>query len=107
FFEHPGRVDWLRALLGQNPHPQRIDGFFRQLEAIRSLDTLERLPALRCPVWVVCGEDDMIAPPRYARQIADRLPQARLEILSGVGHAPPIEAGRAFNGLLRQFLQSA
>jgi pimeloyl-ACP methyl ester carboxylesterase len=105
FFEQPERVEWLRALLRQNPYPQRIDGFFRQFEAIRQHDTLDRLPAIQCPVLVAVGEDDMIAPPRYSRQIAERLPHARLEVLAGVGHAPPIEAPRVFNQLLGEFLQ--
>ena len=105
FFDVPDRVEWLRALLQQNPHPQRIDGFFRQFAAIRQHDTLERLPAIRCPVLVAVGEDDQIAPPRYSRQLAERLPHARLELLPGVGHAPPIEGPRPFNQLLGDFLQ--
>jgi 3-oxoadipate enol-lactonase len=104
FFEVPERVEWLRALFRQNPHPQQLDGFCRQFEAIRQHQTLERLPAIRCPVLVAVGEDDLIAPPRYARQLVERLPQARLEVMTGVGHAPPIEAPRIFNQLLRVFL---
>ena len=107
YFEQPSRIDWLRALLQGNPHPQRLDGFFRQLDAIRRHDTLERLPGVRCPLLAAAGEDDMIAPPRYARQIAQRVPHARLEVLPGVGHAPPIEAPRQFNTLLGDFLTQA
>lgn len=105
FFQDAERVDWLKAILGQHPHPQRMDGFFRQFEAIRGHDTLDRLGSITCPVLVVAGEDDLIAPPRYARQIAERLPQARLEIMPGIGHAPPIEDPRGFNRLLEGFLQ--
>jgi len=104
FFESSSKVDWLRALLRQNPQPQRIDGFFRQFEAMRRHDTLDRLALLQCPILVAAGEDDQIAPPRYARQIAACVPQARLEILPGVGHAPPIEDPRRFNRLLAEFL---
>jgi pimeloyl-ACP methyl ester carboxylesterase len=104
FFESPTKVEWLRALLRQNPHPQRADGFFRHFEAMRRHDALERLSAIRCPVLVAAGEDDLIAPPRYARQLAARIPQARLEVLPGVGHAPPIEDSRLFNRLLADFL---
>ena len=106
FFEHPGRAEWLSALFRQNPHPQRIEGFFRQLEAVRGLDTLDRLGSLHCPVWVLAGEDDMIAPPRYARQLAEHVPQARLVLLPGVGHAPPIEDSRSFNRVLGEFLEN-
>lgn len=104
FFQHPERVDWLRAILQGNPHPQKLDGFFRQFEAIRKHDVLERLPAITCPVMVAVGEDDLIAPPRYAHQIVEKLPQARLATLPGVGHAPPIEDSRGFNKLLSDFL---
>ena len=104
FFQHPDRVEWLRALLRNNPYPQRIDGFFRQFDAIRGHDTLARLSGIHCPALVAVGEDDMIIPPRYARQLADRLPQARLAVLPEIGHAPPIEDPRTFNRLLGEFL---
>ena len=104
FFEAATKVEWLRALLRTGPYPQRIDGFFRQFAAMERYDALERLGQLRCPVLVVVGEDDLIVPPRYSREIAARLPQARLELLSGVGHAPPIEDPRTFNRLLADFL---
>jgi pimeloyl-ACP methyl ester carboxylesterase len=104
YFEQPERVEWLKALLAQNPHPQKIEGFFRQFEAIRGHDTLDRLSAITCPVLIAGGEDDCIAPPRYARQLAELLPKARLEIMPGIGHAPPIEDPRGFNRLLEGFL---
>jgi pimeloyl-ACP methyl ester carboxylesterase len=104
FFESASKVEWLQAFLRQAPYPQRIDGFFRQFEAMREHDTLDRLGAIRCPTLVAAGEDDLIAPPRYARQIAACIPHARLEVLPGVGHAPPIENPRGFNRLLADFL---
>lgn len=107
FFESSTKVEWLRAFLHQAPHPQQIDGFFRQFAAMRGHDTLDRLSAIRCPVLVAVGEDDLIVPPRYARQLAERIPQARLEMLPGVGHAPVIEEPRRFNRLLGDFLREA
>jgi 3-oxoadipate enol-lactonase len=104
FFEAATKVEWLRALLRTGPYPQRIDGFFRQFAAMERHDALERLPRVACPVLVAVGEDDLIVPPRYSREIAARLPQARLELLGGVGHAPPIEDPRTFNRLLAAFL---
>jgi pimeloyl-ACP methyl ester carboxylesterase len=104
FFESATKVEWLRALLRQSPYPQRVDGFFRQFAAIERHDALGRLPQVACPVLVAVGEDDLIVPPRYSREIAARLPRARLEMLAGVGHAPPIEDPRSFNRLLADFL---
>lgn len=104
YFEHPERVEWLKALLAQNPHPQKSEGFFRQFEAIRGHDAVGRLRSITCPVLIAAGEDDSIAPPRYSRQLAAHLPQARLEIMAGIGHAPPIEDPRGFNRLIEGFL---
>jgi pimeloyl-ACP methyl ester carboxylesterase len=104
FFENPDWPDWLRTLLRQNPHPQRLDGFFRQLEAIRGHNTVDRLAEIRCPVLAAAGEDDMVCPARYARQLSAAITGSRLEILPRVGHAPPIEDPRTFNRLLREFI---
>jgi len=106
YFEASDRVTWLRWLLHQNPHPQRLDGFLRQIEAMRAHDALERLQRIGCPVLIVSGEDDGVSPPRYARQLHERIPQSELVLLSGVGHAPPIENPVEFNARLTAFLES-
>jgi pimeloyl-ACP methyl ester carboxylesterase len=103
FFERPERIAWLRWLLRQNPHPQRLDGFLRQLEATAGHDAWDRLPAVRCPVLVLGGEDDSVAPPRYSRRLHERLPQSQLSLLPGVGHAPPIEDTELFNQTVAGF----
>jgi 3-oxoadipate enol-lactonase len=104
FFDASERVSWLRVLLRQNPHPQRLDGFLHQLEALSGHDVGERLRGLDCPVLVLAGEDDCVAPVRYSRQIQQAIPQARLVVLSGVGHAPPLEDAGQFNAHLMEFL---
>jgi pimeloyl-ACP methyl ester carboxylesterase len=104
FFEQGDRVSWLCWLLRQNPHPQRLDGFLRQLDAIGRHDAQGRLQALRCPVLILTGEDDSVAPPRYAHQLHHQIPHARLVLLPGVGHAPPVEDPGAFNARLAEFL---
>jgi pimeloyl-ACP methyl ester carboxylesterase len=104
FVEQPDRVTWLRWLLHQNPHDQRLDGFLRQLQAIGGHDAFDRLPLLRCPVLLLVGEDDSVAPPRYTQQLHQRIPNAKLVIQPEVGHAPPIENPGQFNTILGEFL---
>ena len=106
FFESPSKLEWLQAFLHQCAFPQKTDGFFRQLEAIRGHDVLERASAVRCPALVVVGEDDLVTPPRYAEQLARCIPQARLHILPGVGHSPVLEDAGGFSRLLDDFLRS-
>jgi pimeloyl-ACP methyl ester carboxylesterase len=104
FFEESERISWLRALLHQNPYPQRLEGFLRQLEALAHHDAADRLGQIACPVLVMGGEDDCVAPPRFSREIKALIPQAQLIVLPGVGHAPPLEDPSAFNTRLEDFL---
>ncbi|HZV05644.1 MAG TPA: alpha/beta hydrolase [Gemmataceae bacterium] len=105
FFEDSERASWLRVLLRQSPHPQRLDGFLRQLEALSTHDAAARLHQFACPVLVMAGEDDSVAPVRYSRQLQELIPQARLIVLRGVGHAPPLEDAGQFNARLMEFLE--
>jgi pimeloyl-ACP methyl ester carboxylesterase len=50
------------------------------------------LRALRCPVALVWGADDTTVPVAVARAAKAIRPEARLEVLDGVGHLVPIEA---------------
>ncbi|HYT90241.1 MAG TPA: alpha/beta hydrolase [Gemmataceae bacterium] len=104
FFEQSERVTWLRWLLRQNPHQQPLDGFLRQLEATSRHDALNRVAQIRCPVLVLAGEEDTVCPPRYGMQLKERLPQAQLVVVPGVGHAMPFEDPARFTALLAGFL---
>lgn len=61
------------------------------------------LSDLEVPTLVVHGDRDPV-PLEMARQLADSLPRARLEVLEGVGHFPFAEAPETFFTLLRRFL---
>ncbi len=105
FFAQSGRTSWLCWLLKQNPHAQRLEGFLRQIEAVRRHDTLGRLPRIQCPVLIISGADDQIIPPRYAEELRRRMPHAQHVVVPGVGHALPIENPGQFSSLLARFLQ--
>lgn len=62
----------------------------RQLVAIAA-DThrAERLPRITAPTLVIHGQDDPLIPVAAARDLARRIPGARLEILPGWGHDLP------------------
>jgi pimeloyl-ACP methyl ester carboxylesterase len=46
------------------------------------------LEEIRCPVLIVFGSRDRITPPHQARYFLDRIPDARLVELPGLGHVP-------------------
>jgi pimeloyl-ACP methyl ester carboxylesterase len=47
-----------------------------------------------------------MTPPHLARQIAEGIGGARLEIIEGAGHLPPMEKPDAVNRAMRQWLNA-
>ena len=62
----------------------------------------ERLAALEVPVLAICGTADPRWDPASARQY-HLVPNARVEMLPGVGHLPILEAPQATSNLLLDF----
>src|SRR5258708_29746341 len=57
-----------------------------QMQAIAGHDTSARLPSLRMPTLMIRGTEDRMLPVSNGHMIAELIPEARLEILAGVGH---------------------
>lgn len=75
------------------------------LGILRQEDLRPLLPDVDCPVLLLHGESDTICPPAAARYMASLLPNARLALLPGAGHAPFLSQPETFNSMLRHFLQ--
>ncbi len=69
-------------------------------------DARLHLPRLRCPVLVLCGDADALAPPACSREIAELAPGARLEMVAQCGHMLTMEQPAAVNAALRTWLAS-
>ena len=69
-------------------------------------DPLSRLKELTTPTLVVSGEADLPSFMLMAEAYAKALPNARREIVQGVGHHVTLEAAGAFNDLMRAFIAS-
>ena len=69
-------------------------------------DIMDRVGTIRVPTIVICGGDDMMTPPKYARFLAEKIKGARLEIIDGAGHMVMIERPHEFNRRVMKFLQT-
>jgi pimeloyl-ACP methyl ester carboxylesterase len=94
------------ALLASNPHPIGPEAYNRQAEAYLQYDALDRLAGVRSATLVIAGEQDLLTPPWICREVADRIPGCRFEIITGEGssHVVPIERPDEFNDLVATFL---
>lgn len=73
---------------------------------VRRFDVVDRLAAIDCPTFVCSGEIDPITPPVAAREIADGVQGARLEVLAGAGHFTWMDVPESYWPLVTGFIAS-
>lgn len=83
------------------------DGYIGCCAAIRDLDLLPRLHAVRAPTLVVAGAEDPAATPDVARTIAAAIPGAGLAVVEGASHQIAIEQPEALGDILWPFLSGS
>lgn len=71
-----------------------------QLQARRTHDTWDRLPAIAVPTLVMAGRHDGIAPLANSEALVARIPDARLAVFEG-GHLFLLQDPKAFPALAR------
>ena len=102
--ERPDFVQLMIQRAVDNPYPTSYTGLRRQAEAIGSHDTLDRLAALRMPVLITTGAEDILVPPAFSSEIHARIPSADLVVLPDAGHVHFLEQPQTFNEAVLAFL---
>lgn len=78
--------------------------YVRSMLAVARFDLRSRLTDISAPTLVVVGDRDTTIPIEVKAELAQGIPEARLEVMTGSGHASPIDAPEAFNRMLLRFL---
>jgi len=68
-------------------------------------DQTDLLPSIEVPTLVIVGDSDAITPTATAEAMNRLLPNCRMTIIKGAGHATPIEQPSQVNRALREYLQ--
>lgn len=93
----------LRQIM-ESVSPQTIE---HTLAALRDRsDSTGRLKTISVPTLIVMGQQDAITPLAVAQAMQQGIPGARLAIIAGAGHMPPMEQPDQFNRTVRDFLLS-
>jgi 3-oxoadipate enol-lactonase len=85
---------------------RRIDPgvFVASCRTLAALDLEGELARVRNPTLIVVGAEDQATPPALGRALAERLADARLIELPGLGHCPHIQDPDAFVAAIAPFL---
>lgn len=71
-------------------------GAANQMKGILDWDLSDHLGAVRDPILLLAGAEDLLTPPWKCLETAQRIAHARFEIVPGIGHAWPVEDPKAF-----------
>ena len=99
---HPSEVDEVIKLRLANPVVE--EAFNAQLKAGIGFDAESRVDGIKAPTLVFSGDADRIVPVQNSRNLAERIPGARLRLVAGGGHLFFIEEPDVFNRNLVEFL---
>jgi pimeloyl-ACP methyl ester carboxylesterase len=80
--------------------------YLGHLHAAIEHDAEALLPSIAAPTLVLVGDEDVLTPLRFAGAMAAAIPNARLEVVPGQGHAFSFEAPERFAELVRAFAAS-
>lgn len=82
----------------------RQPSYLKTLEASVTQDRAASIERIRAPTLVITSDEDKVYPPSIARNMAKRIPGARLAVISGAGHLSNLEQPGQFNQVVLRFL---
>lgn len=77
---------------------------YKDFLACDTFDVMHKIKEVDIPTLVVCGEQDMLTPVKYAEYVRTAIPNSRLEVIKECGHMLMLEKPDEFNEVLRTFL---
>jgi pimeloyl-ACP methyl ester carboxylesterase len=99
--KEPRLVDLVRRMASETG----AAAFVRQQKAILGrIDSRPSLRSIACPTTVIVGVEDAITPVDLAREMAEAIPGAVLEVIDDSGHLSTFEAPEAVNAALARWL---
>lgn len=93
--------DWLAAMFGGTPLPVAV----ATCELLGKFDPVEIAAQVRVPSLLLHGDHDTIVPVEVSRACAERIPNARLEIVADSGHLVVMDQKESLASLVGNFVQ--
>lgn len=99
------RTDWLQqqdtAGIAHFPPTETV---LRRIAAVEAFDITQHIQKITAPTCIIATRDDVLVPSTCSVDLADGLPQGRLEMLQHGGHACNVTDPDRFNALVETFL---
>jgi proline iminopeptidase len=103
-WQHPSLIS-LALKLGLGP-PMKVrpEALIFGYQMLQGWSVMDRLSEIKLPTLVTAGRYDFLFPPEHQAILADRIPNARLELIECAGHNPQVEQPEIVIEIIRNFL---
>lgn len=64
----------------------------------------DELPQIQCPALILCGEQDILKPPRFSKIMADAIPNAEYVTIPDCGHVAIFEKPKELESAIFGFV---
>jgi pimeloyl-ACP methyl ester carboxylesterase len=95
----------LRAVLNRRSSENGPAATLNDLRACDQFDIMDRLPQINIPTLALCGDQDIMTPPKYSLYLAGHMPRAKALVIEGGTHMvfaeKPLEVNRAIDEFLK------
>ncbi len=85
---------------------KKILSLLKLTRSTHSYSMEDKLVEIKQPTLLVWGKQDIVTPPKVAREFHKLLPNSRLEFIDRCGHAPMLERPEVFSNLMLDFLNN-
>jgi len=85
-YQIPGLIEQIVKDVLEDSLFQEPDAYERQMEATIAFNSRDRLHSIACPTLLIFGEEDLMTPMRFARELVRGIKDSKLVILEGTGH---------------------
>jgi len=100
---HPEAVKRYVAHTTEYPTPPH--GYISQGNFMLTFDSYDRLPQIKAPTLVICGDKDRLIPFENSRILAARIPGSELVILENAGHGFISDSAEESGRIILEFLK--
>jgi 3-oxoadipate enol-lactonase len=104
FFGNPANVEMLRKATLENPYPQAVEDYARQMVVLDRFDGRGDLKKIRAPCLVMYGKEDILSLPFESEFLAKQISQAKIEAFEGA-HGLIQEVPEALASSIIRFLK--
>jgi len=79
-------------------------GAYAEWSAATATAEMAETGRVPCPTLALCGEEDPVTPPGFAREVAAAVPDGRAAVIAGAAHWCQLEAPARVSAMLGEFL---